>query len=297
MLEWLFGSSPSSKNTEPPKKEPKTKWGEWLAIYDEQPVRYRLPCTLAAGSVAILAYQIIYRIRFRRYPTHEWITPDLYARKQWIKGIVTSVGDGDGFRLFHTPCCVKRWQERIQSRKVLTDETIHVRLAGIDAPELDHFGMKAQPYSSEALNWLRRMVLGKVVYCQLLKRDHYGRAVCAVMLPNGFLSRFSTRRWGLSLADEMLRAGLAEVYKNKKDAVYGPGGLEGHLAIEAKAKKQRKGRWIDGPDIESPSEWKRRHRLSASPEEPIQDPDIESERAEQIKKVNGSGKNGKSSWK
>ncbi|KAL5533079.1 LCL3 [Sanghuangporus sanghuang] len=292
MLEWLFGSSPSPKNTKTPKEEAKSKLEEWLAIYEGQPVKYRLPCTLAAGSVVMLAFQIIYRIHLRRYPTHEWITPDLYAKKLWIKGIVTSVGDGDGFRLFHTPCCVKHWQECIQSGKVLTDETIHVRLAGVDAPELGHFGKKAQPYSSEALNWLQKMVLGKVVYCQLLKRDHYGRAVCAVMLPNGFLSRFSTRRWGLPLADEMLRVGLATVYTNK-DAVYGPGGLEGHQVIEAKAKKRRKGRWVDGPDIESPSEWKRRYRLSASPEE-LLDPVIESERAEQIEKVNGSGKNGKS---
>ncbi|OCB84303.1 nuclease [Sanghuangporus baumii] len=265
MLEWLFGSSPSPKNTKTPKEEPKSKLEEWLAIYEGQPVKYRLPCTLAAGSVVMLAFQIIYRIHSRRYPTHEWITPDLYAKKLWIKGI------------------------------------------------LGHFGKRAQPYSSEALNWLQKMVLGKVVYCQLLKRDHYGRAVirymkvCAVMLPNGFLSRFSTRRWGLPLADEMLRAGLATVYTNK-DAVYGPGGLEGHQVIEAKAKseaeegaqvieakakKRRKGRWVDGPDIESPSEWKRRYRLSASPEE-LLDPVIESERAEQIEKVNGSGKNGKS---
>ena len=145
-------------------------------------------------------------------------------------------------------------------------------MAGIDAPEvtcrlnlyyilsnehgiieLARGTMREQPYAQEALKWMRRKVLGKVVYCQLLMRDKYGRAVrsflqpltkladssgikvAAVMLPKGFWSRLFPTVLGTPLAHEILRVGYAVVYRDN-DAAYGPGGLEGHLAIEEIAK-------------------------------------------------------------
>lgn len=43
-----------------------------------------------------------YRTYLRRIPSVEYIHPELY-RKRRLFGKVTSVGDGDGFHLFHTP--------------------------------------------------------------------------------------------------------------------------------------------------------------------------------------------------
>ena len=40
-----------------------------------------------------------------------------------------------------------------------------------------HFGKPAQPYAAESLTWLREKILGKVVYCQLLRKDQYSRIV------------------------------------------------------------------------------------------------------------------------
>lgn len=90
MSNWWSGSGSSSGKKS--KYKPKTLRDEWLAKYEEQPVEVRLIGGLAVGAVvgSIVTRGLVrLRRRFRRYPTHEWLTPDLYERKQWIKGIVT----------------------------------------------------------------------------------------------------------------------------------------------------------------------------------------------------------------
>ena len=79
----------------------------------------------------------------------------------------------------------------------LKDQTLHIRLAGVDAPEVRvllpknpcrwtyipqaaHFGKPAQPYAAESLAWLRETLIGKKVYCQLIRRDQYSRIVSSV---------------------------------------------------------------------------------------------------------------------
>ena len=80
----------------------------------------------------------------------------------------------------------------------LKDETIHIRIAGIDAPEVGtpfrdssrvpliippkaaHFGRPAQLHSRESLDWLRETLLRptrKTMWCQVLRKDQYGRIV------------------------------------------------------------------------------------------------------------------------
>jgi endonuclease YncB( thermonuclease family) len=59
----------------------------------------------------------------------------------------------------------------------LKDETLHIRIAGVDAPEAAHFGNPAQPHSQESLDWLRQTILGKSMRCQLLRKDQYNRIV------------------------------------------------------------------------------------------------------------------------
>jgi endonuclease YncB( thermonuclease family) len=61
--------------------------------------------------------------------------------------------------------------------RTFAKHTIHVRLAGIDAPEGAHFGQPGQPYSSEAKGWLHKRIHGKAVTIQLYSRDQYHRAV------------------------------------------------------------------------------------------------------------------------
>lgn len=84
----------------------------------------------------------------------------------------------------------------------LKDQTIHVRIAGVDAPEVRHsctahfigrrsiahddddlwsqgahYGRPGQPHAEESLAWLRNRIHGKTVYCQLIRKDQYGRVV------------------------------------------------------------------------------------------------------------------------
>lgn len=111
----------------------------------------------------------------------------------------------DGFRLYHTPGPFWRFPLKLRSipttpkgtcqagahplTPALKNETLSIRIAGVDAPELAHFGNPAQPHAKESLQWLTSAVEGKRVKCQLLRKDQYGRIV------RPFLTIQLTRRW------------------------------------------------------------------------------------------------------
>ncbi|KAF7975978.1 hypothetical protein HWV62_8126 [Athelia sp. TMB] len=171
-----------------------------------------------------------------------------------------SVGDADNFRLYHTPGFGWRWPLKFRrvptAGKELKDETIHIRIAGVDAPEAAHFGRPAQPYSAEALAWLKGTIEGRTLRCLLLRRDQYARVVGLVELPPRVLpaALFS----GKCLSLEMLRAGWATTYE-QAGAEYGKGGKDAFLRVEAEAKAARRGMWASGTKAETPAEYKRRH--------------------------------------
>jgi micrococcal nuclease len=54
-----------------------------------------------------------------------------------------------------------------------------IRIWGIDAPELSETGGK------DSRDYLRSMISGKRLSCQLVERDRYGRRVMQCHLPNG----------------------------------------------------------------------------------------------------------------
>ncbi|KAJ6448882.1 nuclease [Mycena sanguinolenta] len=214
----------------------------------------------ALGSITAVSGTMVYRRYFRRLKNGDWVTPDVFAKKRWVKGMVTSVGDSDNFRFYHTPGFGWHWPlkfRRIPSTpKDLKDKTLHIRIAGVDAPEGAHFGKPAQPYSEESLAWLRQKILGKTVYCQLLRRDQYARIVSIVTLS----PRFLPASWasGKSLSLEMLRAGWVTIYE-QAGAEYGKWGKEEFLRVENEAKAARRGMWANGTTAETPAEYKRRH--------------------------------------
>jgi hypothetical protein len=59
----------------------------------------------------------------------------------------------------------------------LKNETLHIRISGVDAPECAHFGNPAQPHSAESLEWLKSTLMGKRMRVQLLRKDQYNRIV------------------------------------------------------------------------------------------------------------------------
>ncbi|KAH7924409.1 staphylococcal nuclease [Leucogyrophana mollusca] len=235
----------------------------------------------ALGSVSTLAAAFTYRRYFRRLRTSEWITPDVLARKRWIKGVVTSVGDADNFRLYHTPGIGWRWPLKfrrvpslskggcIYARAMipatdlspeLKDQTIHIRIAGVDAPEAAHFGRPAQPYAAESLAWLKGQIEGKTMYCQLIRRDQYSRVVSVVAHPPRFLPGFLVS--GKSLALGMLKAGWVTTYE-QAGAEYGSVGKDEFLRVESAAKVARRGMWKSGTAGETPAQYKRRYAQSS----------------------------------
>lgn len=133
----------------------------------------------------------------------------------------------------------------------LTDPgQIAIRLAGIDAPEGAHFGKPAQPFSSEALEWLRGYIGGRSVRAYPYKRDHYNRIVATVYVRR--LGGLLRRNVGL----EMVRRGLATTYEAKSGAEFG-GIKHVYEAAEAKARRKKLGIWSGRPaEFESPRDYK-----------------------------------------
>jgi len=203
--------------------------------------------------------------------------------------MVTSVGDSDNFRFYHTPGLGWRWPlkfRRIPSTaKDLKDKTLHIRIAGVDAPEAAHFGRPSQPYSEESLAWLRERILGKPVYCQLLRRDQYSRVVSIVTLP----PRLLPASWvsGKSLSLEMLKAGWVTTYE-QAGAEYGKWGKEEFLRVENEAKAARRGMWANGTTLESPSEFKRRHAQASG--------NTDAKVVDKSAKTESSRSDGKTGW-
>ena len=120
-----------------------------------------------------------------------------------------------------------------------------------DAVQGAHYGRPRQPHAEESLAWLRKRIQGKTLYCQLLRKDQYGRvvsdsvatrdcvhALCKVgipLVPRPYLPLFFSKHFGSSLALEMLRAGMATTY-TESGAEYGPWGREQFLRVEEEAR-------------------------------------------------------------
>ncbi|KAK1833818.1 putative nuclease domain-containing protein [Podospora conica] len=221
-------------------------------------------------SVAF-GFWAFYRAYLRRFPGSGYIAPWYFHRRSLL-GKVTSVGDGDGFHLFHTPggrLAGWGWLRRVPTdRKILKGKTISVRIAGVDAPEAAHFGRPAQPFSGEALEFLKSYLLGKRVRAYVYKRDQYDRIVATayVRKPPFFLRK--------DVGMELLKRGLATVYESKTGAEFGGPVLEAkYRRAEEIAKGKNVGMWAPGmkgilglgkkpvPNFESPRAYKDRMRL------------------------------------
>ncbi len=138
---------------------------------------------------------------------------------------------------------------------------LHIRIAGVDAPELAHWGREAQPYSKEALELLTGLIHNRRVRAQLYRRDQYDRIVAQVYVRKWFLKK--------DVGLEMLKAGLATVYEAKSGAEFGTSEKQ-YRAVEQQAKERKVGMWskpgllqrLAGAKAkapESPREYKTRH--------------------------------------
>ncbi|KAH7076484.1 hypothetical protein BKA63DRAFT_564871 [Paraphoma chrysanthemicola] len=238
------------------------KTSDWRDTFTE-PRTLISSIALTVSSVAALR---LYKTYLRRIPNVNHIKPKQFRRKGFF-GQVTTVGDADNFRLYHTPggriagWGWLPWKRVPVKRDELRDQTLHVRLAGVDAPELAHWGREAQPYAKEAHEWLINLIINRRVRAYIYRRDQYDRVVAQVYV----------RKWLFrqDVGLEMLKAGLATVYEAKSGAEFGTS-EEKYRAAEERAKAQGVGMWskpsllqrLGGESIktpESPREYKARH--------------------------------------
>ncbi|KGB74862.2 hypothetical protein CNBG_0700 [Cryptococcus deuterogattii R265] len=240
-----------------PPKPPSPSSSAWSGNFGENPVFIGIGSAVGASALTLLGV-MGYRRYWRRIKNADYVTSELLRRRAWIKGIVTSVGDGDNLRLYHTPGPFFQYPFKIRSipttQKGLRNETISIRIAGVDAPENAHFGNPAQPHAKESLEWLRATILGKRMRCQLLAKDQYNRIVAVPYI---------SRRlwWDRPLPLMMLKEGMAVVYK-AGGAEYGPWGLDGMLKVEAEARDAKRGLWALRK-FESPGDFKARMKLKS----------------------------------
>lgn len=165
-----------------------------------------------------------------------------------LRGRAITVSDGDTIRFLHQPT---PWfhPSKLQKGEKASVVALPIRLCTIDTPETAKFGKPGQPFGPEAKSHLKSMLEDKLVYVRLLQKDQYSRAVAEV-----FTGKFPF--WQRYMDAEMLEEGLAEVYTGG-GAVYGPLGKDEYMAIEAKARKAKKGIWSLGKR-ESAAEYKKR---------------------------------------
>lgn len=113
----------------------------------------------------------------------------------------------------------------------------HVRLAGIDAPELkQQCQRRGRPWAcgEAARRELEEAIRGGTVTCVFRERDIYGRPVARC------------RAQALDLSDHMVREGLALAYRGRD-----------YAGAEAEARAGRRGVWSG--TFEPPAEWRAAH--------------------------------------
>lgn len=210
---------------------------------------------------------ILYQNYLKRFPNAATVQDNFFRRRSLL-GRVTSVGDGDGFHLYHTPggkLAGWGWLRKIPDARAdlkgntvrdgcsefcpMTDAPqISIRLAGVDAPEGPHFGRPGQPYAAEALTFLSDYIRHRSVRAQIYKRDQYNRIVATV-----HVRRFLFKK---DVGLELLKQGLATTYEAKSGIEWG-GKKEIYEAAQAKAKAKKVGMWsAKSSDFESPRAYK-----------------------------------------
>lgn len=208
---------------------------------------------MTAGATAsiLLSYKFYTRY-IRRIRSYLDLSHDILDGQRTLYGKVTRVGDGDNFRFFHTPGGIIAgwgWLRKIPTKPLeLKDETLMIRLCGVDAPENAHFGKPAQPYSKEALQWLRGYLLDRYVTITPYSIDQYKRVVARAQV-----WKWTGRK---DVSAEMLRHGLGLVYEGKIGAEFGDNEAW-YRKLEAKAKRKKKGLWSLGRKLVTPGEFKR----------------------------------------
>jgi len=129
---------------------------------------------------------------------------------------------------------------------VITDgQKSTIRLVGIDAPEKSRKKHEpGQPFSQSSTKYLASLVLNKHVDIVSYGTDRYGRTLAVVYVD------------GKNVNLEMVKAGLAEVYRGKTASGFDNGPYE---KAENEARSAGRGMWSLGDKYMSPKNWRKTH--------------------------------------
>ena len=143
-------------------------------------------------------------------------------------------------------CKVIRVYDGDTIRGIEKGREIKIRLVGIDSPETYKGENKpGQPFSRKSKDYLSKLVLGKTVETMSYGTDDYSRILGVIYLD------------GISINFEMVRSGLAEVYRAMPPRGFD---ITVYKEAEEEARKARRGMWIQGDKYISPWRWRRMHR-------------------------------------
>ena len=123
---------------------------------------------------------------------------------------------------------------------------IEVRLVGIDAPEISKQKRDpGQPFSQKAKEHLAGLILNRTVDIKDYGLGPDNRILGVIYLD------------GKSINLEMVKAGLAEVYRGIAPHKFN---LLPYWQAEREARKEMRGMWSLGDEYVSPKEWRKMHK-------------------------------------
>ena len=173
-----------------------------------------------------------------------------FKTKQIINGNVIKVIDGDTIRMKYLRF---PWSSpNLNKGELLSENTLIIRLAGVDAPETAKFGNPGQELGDEVTDFVKKEILSSNIKVKLLSIDRYNRAVGLIKYRNGL------KLFEKDLSQILLEKGYACVY-NGGGAKY-DGNKQKYLKIESQAKQKGKGMWHEYYNGETPSVYKKRLR-------------------------------------
>ena len=129
--------------------------------------------------------------------------------------------DGDTIRVRHIPTYgLRRWipgtakaPQPLQQRGI-ADDTLIVRIYGVDCPEVAKRGSPGQAFAQEAKDFTTNLLFHKMVKITFLRKDQYRRAIAVVQTVGnpllGWIPIGNLRSRDISM--ELATAGLAELY-------------------------------------------------------------------------------------
>ena len=139
-----------------------------------------------------------------------------------VCGWISPAADGDSLRV------KVRWVDDGDTIVVAGGQ--RVRYLGINTPEIAHKDKPAEPFADEAKAFNKKLVQGRWVNLELAKqqRDHYGRLLASVFLPDGTF-----------VNGELVRQGYAHLLRKQIKLPYWKRLLE----LQRQALKEKKGMW------------------------------------------------------